>query len=144
MFSRVSFLSVFATFVALSASHQCFGLDGSKLDNTFAPCNPTAKHSGCCATNRPSGAELCLDSGLCMSTIGESTGMIWQAGCTDESGKAVECPRVCPGGMLHHCTQTLLSMLTVSSIQWLRWPDRYKIVEHPTMRLWNLLLSSTQ
>ncbi|KAH3946863.1 hypothetical protein HBI56_061750 [Parastagonospora nodorum] len=97
MFSRVSFLSVFATFVALSASQQCFGLDGSKLDDTFAPCNPTAKHSGCCATNRPSGAELCLDTGLCMSTTGQSTGMIWQAGCTDETGKAVECPRVCPG-----------------------------------------------
>ncbi|OAL03867.1 hypothetical protein IQ06DRAFT_270058 [Phaeosphaeriaceae sp. SRC1lsM3a] len=94
--SLVASLSVFATLFALTASQQCFGVDGTKLDDTFAPCNPSAKHSGCCATKRSSGADLCLDSGLCMSTRGEFTGMIWQNGCTDSTGKDVACPKMCP------------------------------------------------
>ncbi|KAH7395164.1 hypothetical protein DE146DRAFT_98975 [Phaeosphaeria sp. MPI-PUGE-AT-0046c] len=94
--SPVTFLSAFATLFTLTAGQQCFGVDGTKLDDTFAPCNPSAKHSGCCATKRSSGADLCLDSGLCMSTRGEFTGMIWQNGCTDPTGKDVACPKMCP------------------------------------------------
>jgi hypothetical protein len=99
MHSCITFLSVFATFVAVAISQQCFGLDGSQLDNTFAPCYPNAKHSGCCATNRSSGADICLSNGLCMSTSGELMGMIWQSGCTDRSGKDMACPKICPSGM---------------------------------------------
>lgn len=100
MHSLVAFLSLFAAFVSLTVGQQCYGLDGSQLDNTFAPCNPSAKRSGCCATKRSTGADLCLDSGLCMSTSGENTGMIWQNGCTDPTGKDVGCPKICPSSML--------------------------------------------
>ncbi|KAL5118158.1 hypothetical protein ACEQ8H_003993 [Pleosporales sp. CAS-2024a] len=97
MLLRVMFLSVFSTLIAISVGRQCFGIDGSKLDNSYVPCNANAQHSGCCATKRAVGADLCLDNGLCMSTSGETTGMIWQAGCTDQTGADVACPRVCPG-----------------------------------------------
>jgi hypothetical protein len=143
MLSRVTFLSVFATFVALSISQQCFGLDGSQLDDTFAPCNPKAKHSGCCATNKAPGADLCLNNGLCMSTTGEITGMIWQAGCTDETGKDIACPRVCPGGMSSR-SPVLICILTIYSRKQLRRPDSHTGMEHSTMRLRDLLLPCSQ
>ncbi|KAF3052634.1 hypothetical protein E8E11_011105 [Didymella keratinophila] len=88
---------VYATSLAAAASQKCYGLTGTPLDDTFAPCNPTAKHSGCCATNKASGADICLDSGLCMATQNEYMGTIWQPGCTDSTGKATECPQLCPG-----------------------------------------------
>ncbi|KAF1919614.1 hypothetical protein BDU57DRAFT_147002 [Ampelomyces quisqualis] len=96
MHSLVTFLSLFAALVAVAVGQQCYRIDGSQLDNTFAPCNPSAKRSGCCATNKSTGADLCLDSGLCMSTSGEYTGMIWQNGCTDPTGRGVGCPKICP------------------------------------------------
>jgi hypothetical protein len=99
MHSFVTFLSLSATLVALASSQQCYGLDGAQLDDTFAPCNPKAKQSGCCATKRSSGADVCLDSGLCMSTSGEVTGMLWQVGCTDPTGKDIGCPSMCPSSM---------------------------------------------
>jgi hypothetical protein len=101
MHSRVTFLSLFAALAAVASSQTCYGLDGTTLDDTFAPCNPSAKHSGCCATIRSSGADICLDNGLCMSTRDETIGMIWQSGCTDATGKDVACPKICPDGMFH-------------------------------------------
>ena len=95
----------YATLVA-AASQKCYSLTGSELDNTFAPCNSTAKHSGCCATNKSVGADICLDSGLCMATSGQYMGTIWQPGCTDSTGKATECPQLCPG-----CTYTPISFI---------------------------------
>jgi len=100
MHSRVTFLSLFAAVIAVAASQTCYGLDGTQLDDTYAPCKPSAKHSGCCATKRSSGADLCLDNGLCMSTRDELMGMIWQSGCTDSTGKDVACPKMCPDGMV--------------------------------------------
>ncbi|KAH8728792.1 hypothetical protein GQ44DRAFT_578819, partial [Phaeosphaeriaceae sp. PMI808] len=96
MHSHITFLSAIATLFAIALGQQCYGVDGTKLDDTFAPCNPTANHSGCCATKRSSGADLCLDNGLCMSTRGEFMGMIWQNGCTDATGKDVACLKICP------------------------------------------------
>ncbi|KAF2855660.1 hypothetical protein T440DRAFT_385480 [Plenodomus tracheiphilus IPT5] len=99
MVSQRSFLSVLTifTFIATTVAQQCYGLDGSALDNTYAPCNPGAKHSGCCATKRTNGSpDICLDNGLCMTTSGEQLGMVWQSGCTDETGKDVACPKMCP------------------------------------------------
>lgn len=96
MLSRSTLL--LALYAAAGAAAQtCYGLTGAVLDHSFAPCNPDAKHSGCCATNRTTGADICLDSGLCMSTTSEYMGTIWQPGCTDSTGKATECPQVCPG-----------------------------------------------
>jgi hypothetical protein len=98
MLSRSTLL--FALYAAAGAAAQtCYGLTGAILDHSFAPCNPDAKHSGCCATNRTTGADVCLDSGLCMSTTSDYMGTIWQPGCTDSTGKATECPQVCPGSM---------------------------------------------
>lgn len=96
----LSLLLVVATFIATAISQKCYGLDGTVLDDTFAPCKPTAKHSGCCATKRTSGsADLCLDNGLCMATSDELVGTIWQKGCTDSTGKDEACPKMCPDGI---------------------------------------------
>ena len=98
MLSRSTLL--LALYAAAGAAAQtCYGLTGDVLDHSFAPCNPDAKHSGCCATNRTTGADICLDSGLCMSTTSDYMGTIWQPGCTDSTGQATECPQVCPGSM---------------------------------------------
>jgi hypothetical protein len=100
MLSRITCLSFLATFITFAASQQCYGLDGTQLDDTYSPCNPSAKHSGCCATRRSSGADICLDNGLCLSTHDEMMGTIWQKGCTDASGRDAACPRnLCPDGM---------------------------------------------
>ncbi|XPS76879.1 hypothetical protein M3J09_008923 [Ascochyta lentis] len=86
-----------ATSLVSAANQKCYSLTGSELDDSFAPCNSTAKHSGCCATNRPPGsADICLDNGLCMATRNEYMGTVWQPGCTDSTGKATECPQLCP------------------------------------------------
>jgi hypothetical protein len=95
MHPHVTLLSIFATFIAVTTSQKCYGLDSTQLDDTYAPCNPSAKHSGCCATNRASGADICLDNGLCMSTDTKTVGMLWQNGCTDPTGKDVTCPSIC-------------------------------------------------
>lgn len=101
--SRFLFFSFFyAISTAVAASQKCYSLTGTQLDDTFAPCNLTAKHSGCCATNKKSGADICLDSGLCMATQNEFMGTVWQPGCTDSTGKATECPHLCPGSMFNH------------------------------------------
>jgi hypothetical protein len=89
----------------LAAAQQalCYGLDGTKLDSSYAPCSPGAKHSGCCAINRPAGAaDICLDSGLCMATSGVFMGTIWQDGCTDPTGQDPGCPKLCPDGEATH------------------------------------------
>ncbi|CAO2654819.1 Nn.00g115520.m01.CDS01 [Neocucurbitaria sp. VM-36] len=95
--SRLFLLFLLATLFALTIGQKCYGLDGTALDDTFAPCNPSAKHSGCCATKRTTGSvDLCLDNGLCMGTTNEFMGTIWQNGCTDPTGKDAACPRMCP------------------------------------------------
>ncbi|KAI8942450.1 hypothetical protein NX059_000518 [Plenodomus lindquistii] len=99
MVSHLSFRFVFTIFTVLSTTtfaQQCYGLDGSALDSSYAPCNPSAKHSGCCATKRTNGPDICLDNGLCLATTNEQLGMIWQSGCTDETGQDVACPKTCP------------------------------------------------
>ncbi|KAF1927903.1 uncharacterized protein M421DRAFT_5576 [Didymella exigua CBS 183.55] len=98
MLSRSYLISfVYATSLVAAASQKCYSLTGTLLNDSFAPCNPTARHSGCCATNKTSGADICLDSGLCTATQNEFMGTIWQNGCTDSTGNATECPQLCPG-----------------------------------------------
>ena len=83
---------------ALAAEQQkCYGMDGIQLVGSFAPCNTTAKHSGCCNTNPSGGSpDLCMSNGLCMATNNEYMGTIWQAACTDSPGKDTGCPKTCP------------------------------------------------
>jgi len=83
-----------------AAEQQCYALNGTELDSTYGPCNPDAKHSGCCAINRSAGsADICLDNGLCMATSGQFMGSIWQDGCTDSTGQDKGCPKMCPDGV---------------------------------------------
>ncbi|KAF2473951.1 uncharacterized protein BDR25DRAFT_256989 [Lindgomyces ingoldianus] len=89
------FLLLISTVAA--AEQSCYGLDGTKLDSTYGPCKPGARHSGCCAIHRPAGSvDICLDNGLCMATSGVYMGTIWQDGCTDSTGKDAGCPKMCP------------------------------------------------
>jgi hypothetical protein len=85
------FFSKFAH--AATTQQQCYALNGTELDSTYKPCDPSAKHSGCCGTD-----DLCLDNSLCMATSGQYTGSIWQTGCTDPTGNDEACPKVCPDG----------------------------------------------
>ncbi|KNG47043.1 hypothetical protein DDE82_001199 [Stemphylium lycopersici] len=91
MVARLSLLSVFVTLVAVATSQQCYGVDGSALDNTHTPCNPSATHSACCASG-----DICMSNGLCMGTKDDSIGKIFSRGCTDATGKDVACASICP------------------------------------------------
>ncbi|EMD69763.1 hypothetical protein COCSADRAFT_166729 [Bipolaris sorokiniana ND90Pr] len=88
-----SLLTVLVTLAAVVKSQQCYGVDGSLLDKSYTPCNPSAKNSGCCASG-----DICLSNGLCMGTQGASIGVIFSRGCTDSTGKDVACPQQCSGG----------------------------------------------
>ncbi|KAF5845014.1 hypothetical protein GGP41_001105 [Bipolaris sorokiniana] len=55
-----SLLTVLVTLAAVVKSQQCYGVDGSLLDKSYTPCNPSAKNSGCCASG-----DICLSNGLC-------------------------------------------------------------------------------
>ncbi|EUC29128.1 hypothetical protein COCCADRAFT_107344 [Bipolaris zeicola 26-R-13] len=88
-----SILTVLVTLAAVVKSQQCYGVDGSLLDKSYTPCNPSAKVSGCCASG-----DICLSNGLCMGTQGASIGVIFSRGCTDSTGKDVACPQQCSGG----------------------------------------------
>ncbi|CAN9231744.1 hypothetical protein CC77DRAFT_1031364 [Alternaria alternata] len=92
MVSSRSLLTVFATFIAVAASQKCYAVDGTALDSTYTPCNPSAKHSSCCAST-----DVCMSNGLCMGTTNESIGMIFSRGCTDSKGKDASCQQICPG-----------------------------------------------
>ncbi|KAF2659192.1 hypothetical protein K491DRAFT_712957 [Lophiostoma macrostomum CBS 122681] len=82
---------------AADANATCYGLDGTQLDDTYAPCNTGSGHSGCCATRGAAGSvDICLDNGLCMATNDQYIGTIWQEGCTDATGKDPGCPNICP------------------------------------------------
>jgi hypothetical protein len=49
----------------------------------FQPCNPDAEFSACCALNGTDGQnDICMDSGLCMSTSGWFPTYLWANGCT--------------------------------------------------------------
>ena len=79
---------------------QCYGLDGSTLDESFQPCNPDALNSPCCATNKADG-DFCLTSGLCYAQTQGYQGFLYENGCTDQTGKSEDCLHICPDGMSH-------------------------------------------
>jgi len=92
MVAPSSLLTVFVTFIAVAMAQKCYSVDGAALNSTFTPCNPGAKHSGCCAST-----DLCLSNGLCMATTDVYIGIIFSRGCTDSTGNDVACPQLCPG-----------------------------------------------
>lgn len=78
---------------------QCYFSDGSKADSSFQPCFPDQYNSPCCANNKPKGManDLCLTSGLCLAQMQGFAGMIYQNGCTDQTGKSSQCQAICSG-----------------------------------------------
>ncbi|KAF2451650.1 hypothetical protein P171DRAFT_468159 [Karstenula rhodostoma CBS 690.94] len=97
IYSPRSFLVFFYLLQLTIAERKCYALNGLQLGDAYGPCNPNAKHSGCCAVRGPAGlVDLCLSNGLCMATNGEYMGTIWQSGCTDPTGVDPSCPKMCP------------------------------------------------
>jgi hypothetical protein len=95
----IVWLSLLTTLVA--AQLKCYRIDGTEADSVYAPCNPSAKVSGCCAINK-SNPDLCLGSGLCMSQDEGYQGFIYANGCTDKTGKDSSCPNPCPNSKSIH------------------------------------------
>ncbi|KAI1629496.1 hypothetical protein EDD37DRAFT_661432 [Exophiala viscosa] len=67
--------------------------------NRIKPCNPNAGasvHSACCALdgNDPNYNDLCMDSGLCLSTDGWWATYLFADGCTDPTFQDKSCPNV--------------------------------------------------
>ncbi|KAI1625160.1 hypothetical protein EDD37DRAFT_379434 [Exophiala viscosa] len=87
-----SMLSVMSS----STKKTCYSMNGEVLDSVYQPCNPDAEFSACCELNGTSGQnDMCMDSGLCMSTSGWYSTFLYSNGCTDPTGKAKACPQAC-------------------------------------------------
>jgi hypothetical protein len=140
MVSSRSLLTVFATFIAVATSQKCYAVDGTALDSTYTPCNPSAKHSSCCAST-----DICMSNGLCMGTMNESIGMIFSRGCTDSKGNDASCQQMCPGGTF---TETqfifLVLQLTHYSFRRLQRSQAGKSLATSNMRLGRILLPRRQ
>lgn len=78
----------------LSSTKSCYTQQGDPLDSPYSVCDPNADYSACCALNQTD-PDICLSSGLCLSTYWGSSGSIWLNGCTDKSGNANACPSIC-------------------------------------------------
>lgn len=96
-----SFLSalVLAAFATKTLAQQCYSVDGQQLDSRYQPCYPDKASSACCMLNGTQGAnqqnDICLDSGLCQATSGWYAGFLYINGCTDPTGKADGCAKIC-------------------------------------------------
>lgn len=64
-------LAVFVPASLVSADKTCFNLLGQE-DDSLRPCDPSAEVSACCRKD-----DICLSSGLCMSTASSWAGFIW-------------------------------------------------------------------
>ncbi|KAH7329578.1 hypothetical protein B0I35DRAFT_507838 [Stachybotrys elegans] len=79
---------------AVHAQAQCYVLTGEEADDSVVPCNPDARHSPCCASNK-STPDICLSSGLCYAEHPGFKGLIYSNGCTDRNFEDDACPSVC-------------------------------------------------
>ena len=59
-----------------------------QADPFFVPCDPSARHSACCALG-----ESCTENGLCYS----GSGGIYRGACTDSTWQDSACAKVCRG-----------------------------------------------
>lgn len=95
----LSSITVLATLASQVIAQTCYSADGQELDPRYKPCYPGSSSSGCCMLNGTQGTDqdndLCLDSGLCQSTSGWYAGFLYINGCTDQSGNADGCPKLC-------------------------------------------------
>ncbi len=69
-----------ASAMADAAKKKCYSMDGQEVDS-LSPCFPDAEHSACCTLNDTQG-DICMDSGLCMSTSGWWSTFLYANGCT--------------------------------------------------------------
>ncbi|CAK7235506.1 hypothetical protein SBRCBS47491_009316 [Sporothrix bragantina] len=77
------------------AQATCYGMEGGQLNSNYAPCNTgnSSTHSACC---NAANADICLSSGLCLSTVAVALGrVLWVSGCTDKTLKDPTCPQYC-------------------------------------------------
>ena len=80
----------------------CYGMEGDQMNSNYVPCNVSSTgnaddgvHSTCC---NAANADICLSSGLCLSTIALALGrVLWVNGCTDKTLKDPSCPQYCRG-----------------------------------------------
>ncbi len=104
-------LMVLGAIADLATAQRCFSMDGQALDARYQPCYPQAESSACCQLNGTQGEaqqnDLCLDSGLCQSTSGWYAGFLYINGCTDQTGKADGCPKLCSFSMWYPLSVTL-------------------------------------
>ncbi|ROW10975.1 hypothetical protein VMCG_00877 [Cytospora schulzeri] len=97
LFTTFVILSANLLFLPAQASKQCYFVDGSTPgDNSYAPCDPDADFSPCCANNKGNRSDICMSSGLCYGQDNSFSGFIYMNGCTDPTGMASECPHICP------------------------------------------------
>ncbi|ETN45765.1 uncharacterized protein HMPREF1541_09598 [Cyphellophora europaea CBS 101466] len=86
-----SLLLAVAALMSLVAADNatCYNLFG-QADDSLRPCGPNADVSACCRKD-----DICLSSGLCMSTASSWAGFIWANGCTDATHADKACPSQC-------------------------------------------------
>ena len=88
-----SLLLLFPLFNHLTQAQDtatCYGMTGEVFSD-HTPCFPNQPFNTCCRTSEPD-PDVCLDTGLCLST----GGIVFQGGCTDPTGANSACTWRCP------------------------------------------------
>ncbi|CAK7220339.1 hypothetical protein SCUCBS95973_004125 [Sporothrix curviconia] len=77
-------------------------MEGGQMNSNYVPCNTSnastsaadsTSHSACC---NAANADVCLSSGLCLSTVAVALGrVLWVSGCTDKTLNDPTCPQYC-------------------------------------------------
>lgn len=82
----------------------CYGMEGTQMNSNYVPCNASSTgsasdastdgtHSACC---NAANADICLSSGLCLSTVAVALGhVLWLNRCTDKTLHDPSCPQYC-------------------------------------------------
>ncbi|CAK7219926.1 hypothetical protein SEUCBS140593_004058 [Sporothrix eucalyptigena] len=88
------FILLLFTTPSLAQATACYGMEGGQMNSNYAPCNASSTtHSACC---NAANADICLSSGLCLSTVAVALGrVLWLNGCTDKTLKDPSCPQYC-------------------------------------------------
>lgn len=89
-------LSALVSIYIAATAASCYAPDGAAMLDENQPCNSiSGEYSMCCATNRTSDADQCLQNGLCYNPNG---GYYWREGCTDPTWKSDACSPICRSG----------------------------------------------
>jgi hypothetical protein len=92
-------LIAFICLYTITVSANCFVPDGTPrlqgIDYSYLPCNTSTEFSMCCAWNRTSDADQCLQNGLCYNPDGN---YYWRESCTDPTWTSEFCSPLCRSG----------------------------------------------